>query len=267
MGAMGASGAWIRKPFHSGGGSGIREWRGEPMPPRMYLQEMIEGTPGSIVFAAGSGACVPIAFSRQLVGDENFGGSAFRYCGNIVAPVDDRQFAHGGALFDAASAVARCVSSAFGLVGVNGIDFIARDRMVYPLEVNPRWCSSVEVAERAFGMTFFPLHVAACSGGMLPSFDCAAALERTEAVGKAIVYARQAVSVGDTSRWLDDVSVRDVPQSGERFRAGQPICSVFANAADSEECYRLLVSRAARVYAELERRTGDSNPAKAGLHA
>ena len=47
-------------------------------------------------------------------------------------------------------------------------------------------------------------------------------------------------------------SVRDVPRSGERFRPGQPICSVFATAAGSAACYRLLVSRAARVYAELE---------------
>lgn len=266
-GARGARGAWLRKPFRSGGGNRVQEWLGEPPPRGMYLQERIDGTPGSIVFAARNGACVPIAFSRQLAGDVNFGGGAFRYCGSIIAPLGDRQFSDGGALFDAASAVAREVSSAFGLAGVNGIDFIARGGILYPLEVNPRWCSSVEVAERAFGMTFFPFHIAACSGGMLPSFDCAAALERTEAVGKAIVYARQAVSVGDTSRWLDDVSVRDVPQSGACFRAGQPVCSVFANGADSEACYRLLVSRAARVYAELERRTGDSRPAEAGLPA
>jgi predicted ATP-grasp superfamily ATP-dependent carboligase len=251
--ARGAKGAWLLKPFRSGGGSGVRAWRGEPTPGGMYLQEKIDGTPGSIVFAAGNGACVPIAFSRQLIGDANFGGAAFRYCGSIVARLGDPQFSDGGALFDAASAVARCVSSTFRLVGVNGLDFIAGDRMVYPLEVNPRWCSSVEVAERAFGTTFFPFHVAAC-GGALPFFDCAAALERTEAVGKAIVYARQPLSVGDTSRWPDDLSVRDVPQSGERFRGGQPVCSVFANAADSDACYRLLVGRAARVYAELEER-------------
>jgi predicted ATP-grasp superfamily ATP-dependent carboligase len=175
-----------------------------------------------------------------------------------MAPPGDRQFADGTAVFDAAAAIARCVSSSFGLVGLNGIDFIARGRVVYPLEVNPRWSSSIEVAERAFAMTLFPVHAAACSG-LLPAFDCIAALERSDVAGKAIVYARKAVSVGDTSSWLEDSSVRDVPRSGEHFRPGQPVCSIFATAADSAACYRLLVSRAARIYAELERCAGAGN--------
>ena len=261
------SNPWLVKPFRSGGGTRIREWRRGPTPRGVYVQQRIDGTPGSMVFVAAQGACVPIGFSRQLVGDANFGAAPFRFCGNILAPLGDRQFDGGAAVFAAAAAVARCVSSTFGLVGLNGIDFIAQGRVVYPLEVNPRWSSSIEVAERAFGMAFFPAHVAACTGGVLPSFDCPAALERSKVVGKAIVYARHAVSVGDTSSWLEDSSVRDVPPSGEHFRPGQPVCSVFATAGDSVACYRLLVSRAARIYTELERRAGDSNPAEAGLHA
>jgi predicted ATP-grasp superfamily ATP-dependent carboligase len=266
-GARGASGAWLLKALRSGGGKGVREWQGEPTPRGMYLQEKINGTPGSIVFAAADGDCVPIGLSRQIVGDANFGAANFRYCGSILAPLGDAQFVRGGAVFEAATDVARCVAGVFGLIGLNGIDFIARDGAVYPLEVNPRWCSSIEVAERAFGMTFFSAHVAACADGVLPTFDCRVALERAQAAGKAIVYARRAVSVADTSHWLDDPSMRDIPHSGEHFRTGEPICSVFAAAADSAACYRVLVSRAARIYAELETRTGDGNPAEAGLHA
>jgi predicted ATP-grasp superfamily ATP-dependent carboligase len=82
----------------------------------------------------------------------------------------------------------------------------------------------------------------------MPSFDCAAALARSAAFGKAIVYARHDGDVGDTARWLDDPDVRDVPRTGQYIRSGQPICSVFARAADSSSCYRLLVSGAASVY-------------------
>jgi predicted ATP-grasp superfamily ATP-dependent carboligase len=198
---------------------------------------------------------VPIGFSRQLVGDSNFGARGYRYCGSILASPDDPQFPDAHALFEATHAVAGCVADEFGLVGLNGLDFIARGRVPYPVEVNPRWSSSIEVAERAFDTAFFAAHVESSAGGALPSFDCARSLKRIGAVGKAIVYARHAGSVGDTATWLEDPAVRDVPRSGEIIRVGQPVCSVFATAADSLACYRLLVIRAERIYAELQHLT------------
>jgi methenyltetrahydromethanopterin cyclohydrolase len=147
------------------------------------------------------------------------------------------------------------VAAEFGLVGLNGLDFIARGPVPFPIEVNPRWSSSIEVAERAFNTTFFTAHVDSSAGGALPSFDCARSLKGISAVGKAIVYARHAGPVGNTAAWLEDPDVRDVPRSGEVLRAGQPVCSVFATAADSLACYGLLVTRAERIYAELQRPT------------
>ena len=244
---------WILKPFRSGGGNRIRRWRGEPVPKTAYLQEHIDGVPGSIVFVAAGGRCVPLAFSQQIVGDMNFGAQRFRYCGSILASPDDPQFTNGGAVFEAADRLARCVSAEFGLVGLNGIDFVARNGVPYPLEVNPRWPSSIELAERAFSTAFFAAHAAACADSALPTFDLATSLSDRGAVGKAIVYARDSGSVGNTSRWLDDPDVRDVPRSGELVRAGQPVCTIFASAADSHACYRQLVDRAARIYTELRR--------------
>jgi predicted ATP-grasp superfamily ATP-dependent carboligase len=141
------------------------------------------------------------------------------------------------------------------LLGINGLDFVARDGVPYPIEVNPRWSASVEVAERAFETTLFQAHADACRRGVLPAFDCQDRLSRTSSVGKAIVFARRSCHVADTDSWLDDPTVRDVPRSGECFRAGQPICSVIATAADSRACYRALVDRAERIYADLERAT------------
>jgi len=157
-------------------------------------------------------------------------------------------------LFETAAAQARCVASEFGLLGINGLDFVARDGIPYPIEVNPRWSASVEVAERAFEATFFHAHAEACRGGALPAFDCRDWLSHA-AVGKAIVYARRACTVRDTDSWLHDAMRHDVPRSGECFRAGQPICSVIVTAADSRACYRGLVERAERLYAAFERAT------------
>jgi len=247
--------SWLVKPFHSGGGNRIRPWSATPVPPTSFLQERIDGTAGSIVFAAAAGRCVPLGLSRQLVGDCNFGGQGYRYCGSILASLGDQQFVQGRVLFETAVAQARCVASEFNLVGINGLDFVARDGVPYPLEVNPRWSASVEVAERACEATFFHAHAEACHSGALPAHDCRDWLFRTASVGRAIVYARRACTAGDTDAWLHDPAVRDVPRSGESFRSGQPVCSVVATAADSQACYRALADRAARIYADLERAT------------
>lgn len=246
---------YLLKPFRSGGGNCIRRWRGGRIPRTAYLQEQIGGTPGSLVFVAAGGDCVPIGFSRQLAGHPAFGGSGFRYCGNILAPVDDDHLQRGRALLDAATSLARAVTSEFGLVGLNGIDFIARDGVPVLLEVNPRWSSSVELSERAFETTFFQAHVDACRSGTLPSFDLRSALLSTRAFGKAIVYARENARVRDSSGWLDDPDLRDVPRGGQYVRAGQPICSVFASAPDSRSCYEALVDRAERIYGQLDQAT------------
>jgi predicted ATP-grasp superfamily ATP-dependent carboligase len=245
--------SWLVKPCRSGGGNRIRLWSGTRVLPTSYLQKRIDGTAGSLVFVAADGRCVPLGLSRQLVGDANFGGQGYRYCGSVLASLDDQQFARGRVLLETAVAQARCVAAEFGLLGINGLDFVARDGVPYPVEVNPRWSSSVEVAEHACEATFFPAHADACHSGALPAVDCRDWLFRTAAIGKAIVYARRACTVGDTDSWLHDPALRDVPRSGESFRSGQPVCSVLATAADSQACYRALVDRVQRVYADLER--------------
>jgi len=240
---------WLVKPFSSGGGNRIRHWEGERVPRTSYLQERIDGTPGSIVFAAAEGQCVPLGLSRQLVGDPNFGATGYRYCGSILAPLEDPQFTNGHALLADATAMARCVASEFGLVGINGVDFVARGGLPYAVEVNPRWSASLEVAERAFGLALFSAHADACRTGALPAFDLALSLRDAPVVGKAVVYAQQTGRAADTRAWLEDPMVRDVPRAGEIFRKGQPICSVFAMARDSDACYTALVERAEAIYA------------------
>jgi uncharacterized protein len=241
---------WLVKPFRSGGGNRIRPWHGGSIPRTCYLQERIDGWSGSLVFVAAAGACVPLGFSRQLAGDPLFGGNGYRYCGSIVAPVEPT-------LLQKAVAVAECVTAEFGLTGLNGIDFVvARDGVPYPVEVNPRWSSSMEVAEKLLDATLFSMHVAACSTSDRPpegaSHDLEARSPGARVMGKAIVYARQACSVGETAAWLNDPTVRDVPHSGERFRPGQPVCTVLAAGDDARQCHRLLAKRADRIYAQLD---------------
>jgi predicted ATP-grasp superfamily ATP-dependent carboligase len=238
-----ASGSWLLKPRRSGGGHGTRVWRhGEKVPRTHYLQERIGGTPGSIVFAADGRRAVTLGLTRQLVGDVGFGAHGFRYCGSLLGDPAGF-FRRGEGLLEAARSLATTLTAEFGLVGLNGIDFVVRDGVPYPIEVNPRYSASMELIERAHGLSMFEAHVRACRG-TLPT----APPPKDEVEGKAIVFARRDVTLGDTRRWVDHSSFADVPHPGERIRRGHPICTVFAKGSDADSCHRLLMRRAATVY-------------------
>jgi predicted ATP-grasp superfamily ATP-dependent carboligase len=243
---------WLVKRRASGGGHGVSRWRhGDEVPADAYLQEFIEGVPTSVLFVAASGRAAPIGVSLQLIGDAAFGVSGFRWCGNILTgscrDVDE---------VNGVAQVAAAICDEFALVGVNGIDLIARDGVPYAVEVNPRWCASMELVERAYGVSVFGMHAAACRDGALPAFDLANARRGAPAVGKAIVFARHDVDVGNTRPWLVNRDppagdLRDIPHAGTRIRAGRPICSVFATARDAAACRAELVRKAEQVYASV----------------
>jgi hypothetical protein len=102
----------------------------------------------------------------------------------------------------------------------------------------------------------------------LPDFDLRAAQRSATAVfGKAVVFARRDVVIGDTSAWLPAVpglphrpgppdllglpALRDVPRAGEHIAAGRPVCTVFAGGRTVAECHGALVERARHVYAAI----------------
>jgi uncharacterized protein len=235
-------GRWLLKPLRSGGGARVRRWRGPQVPRSHYAQAFTEGTSGSVVFVAAGGRAVVLGTTRQLVGDAAFGASGFRYCGSLlIGPADSSRHAQ-------AEAIAGVAAEAFGLVGVGGVDFIDDGRVMHPIEVNPRWTASMELVERARGLSVFDAHARACTSGALPAPD---GQDAALVHGKAIVFARQDVIAGDTYEWLADPTVRDIPRPGTRIAPRQPVCTVLAQGADAAACYHALVNRAEAVYAQL----------------
>ena len=232
---------WLLKPLASGGGRGIREWRpGMRLPRSGYLQALVEGVPGSVVFIAAAGEAVPLALTRQLAGEPAFGAGPFRYCGSLLEPV-------GTPLATRAYALARAVAAEFELVGLNTVDFIAAGYEPHAVEVNPRWSASMELVEQALDCSLFALHAEACERGKLP--ERAAATGGTW--GKAVLFAKEPVTIGDTSPWLSDRFIRDIPHPGERMRRGQPICTILATAPHAADLRAALDRRASRVYDDL----------------
>ena len=241
---------WMIKPLSSGGGHGVRRWFGGHVSSDCYLQQYVEGTPGSVVFVAAGGRSVSLGITRQLLGDGAFGATGYRYCGNILTASAGTE--GDDAIVGPAGLIASVVAQEFDVVGVNGVDFIEHGGGLYPIEVNPRWCASMELVERAYGVSVFGVHADACTTGALPAFDISIVRRNPLVAGKAIVFARREVVMGDTRGWLDDPDVRDVPRPGERITEGHPVCTVFAEGADAPACYDALKQRASDVYARIE---------------
>jgi uncharacterized protein len=235
------AGRWLRKPVRGGGGTRVRGWRGGALPAGTYVQERIDGVACSAA-AVGDGVdAVVLGVTEQLVGQRAFGVRGHRWCGNLAPPRLPAGERH--ALLRQARAICSSLTRAFALRGLFGVDFIWDGERTWTVEVNPRPTASLEAIR---GIDAFGAHVEACAG-RLPRVDAA----HGGAAGKAVLFATDAVVVGDSERWLEQ-GVRDVPHPGERIAAGRPICTVVAHAATPEAALAQLEQQAARLRAELE---------------
>jgi len=107
----------------------------------------------------------------------------------------------------------------------------------------------MELAERAFGVNVFSLHLEGLAGRLPRASVAGRAPEGC--VGKGIVYARRALVVPDTEQWLVR-GVRDVPSRGQSIAAGHPVCTVLARGRDRQACLDGLFSAAGAVYRDSE---------------
>lgn len=240
-------GRWLRKPIRSGGGHRITFWSPNRRPGKGYLlQEYIPGLAGSASFVANGRECVVLGITEQLIGTPEFGAQGFHYCGNIL-PLAPTRGEGGEDVLAQVRHISAGLTREFGLVGVNGFDFVLHEEQVIPVEVNPRYSASMELMEWACGLSIFDLHVRAITCGELPDVEPGAS---QGFYGKAIVYAGKAGRAPDTTGWLAR-DVRDVPFPGEALRPGGPICTVLANASTRDACFARLVAQANTLIGEI----------------
>lgn len=264
----GGGGRWLRKPIRSGGGHRITFWPPDRRPGKGYLlQEYVPGLAASASFVANGRECVVLGITEQLIGTPEFGARGFQYCGNILplaSPSPKREaiplpIEGGRSVLAQVRHISAALTREFGLVGVNGFDFVLNEGRVIPVEVNPRYSASMELIEWAYGLSIFDLHVRAITQGELPEFNLATAslpsslgggVRGEGFYGKAIVYAEKEGRAPDTTGWLER-GIRDVPFPGEGLRQGGPICTVLASAPTRDACFTSLVAQAKALIGEV----------------
>jgi predicted ATP-grasp superfamily ATP-dependent carboligase len=241
--------SWLRKPVRSGGGHDIELWSGQPLDQDHVLQEHLEGRPASAAFVADGTCSVLLAVTEQLIGREALGARGYTWCGNIL-PFADGSSERVSEILRSVERTVERLTRRFGLRGVNGIDFVIADGLDGPngrpqpslVEVNPRYTASMELVERAYGVSVFDLHVRSF-GGELPPFLLEERLDHSGFHGKGIVYAERDVVMPGTDGWRSE-GRRDIPFSGEEIEAGHPICTVLAEGESRAGCWRTLVRKA-----------------------
>jgi predicted ATP-grasp superfamily ATP-dependent carboligase len=233
---------WLAKRAGGSGGLHVRgatEAAADPSPPPddLYYQHEQPGTPMSALFVADGERATVVALNRLLTA--TLGGRRHAYAGAIGpvrAPALERRIA---------TALAALVPE-FGLRGLASLDFVA-DAQCHPwlLEINPRPSASMALHAGAWPGGLVRAHVEAVRG-RLPS----APARRLPGVrGTRVVFASCEGGIDDA---LSDAlatmaHVHDLPVAGSRFAAGEPVCSVSADAGDVDEVSRILYARAARV--------------------
>ena len=233
-------GGWLVKPLASAGGRGIRAFLGGSSRPESphYYQERVEGIDLAAIFVADRSVGRLLGVTRQWIGGTG-DRDPFAYRGSLGPwPLDFRERS-------AIAAIGSALSSAFGLVGLFGVDLLLHEGIPWPVEVNPRYTASVEVLEMALGMSALIGHAQACDptiGRREPSSN-----EKARFVGKAIVFApsecrfpRRDPRTTANPRVL---RLADIPDPGTHFEAGDPVMTLIQCSETIEECGHRLERR------------------------
>lgn len=246
---------WLVKPIASAGGREVRPYNGQAgRPGSVYYQRWIAG-PALAAIAVADGS------ETRLLG---ITGHWFDEAGQGDQPPD---FTYRGSIgpWPVAATVrervdrlCRTLAEGIGLIGLFGVDFILKDGVPWPLEVNPRYTASVEVLELALGRSFLDEHRRASDPDVsTPAIFPAPGGDRPTVVGKRIIYADGPCRFPEirprrpTTDPFAIPRIADVPAAGTRFETGQPVLTLIESGPSIAACRARLERRRSRWAARL----------------
>ncbi len=215
--------AWLVKPCCGEGGKGVRFFAEQESAAdeEVYYQRYIEGEPFSLLFLANGEGIRIIGFNTQWTANHD-SDRPFLFAGAT------NRADLGGRQREAVAEYAAKLTSATRLVGLNSLDFLADGGTCRVLEINPRPSATMALYDEDFAEGLLSEHIAACRGELPP---CARGRSPVRAI--RIVYAPEAVIVPKDFPWPKECA--DIPDSGARIGAGQPLCSLMVRCGGEGE--------------------------------
>lgn len=206
---------WLLKPWRGEGGLAIRRCSVGDEAEHGYWQRYINGRSMSVLFVASRGGIELIGFNEQWLADCNsehpfmFGGVSSR------AEVPD-------AVQMQMTEWVLKLSAAYGLRGLNSLDFILDEGDCYALEINARISASAQL----YGKSVLLKHLQAFQDHPDESVEVSALPSAYQ-----IVYARNPVTISEGFEW--PLWTADRPNPGAIVATGEPICSIIASGKNS----------------------------------
>ncbi|HLD09981.1 MAG TPA: ATP-grasp domain-containing protein [Methylophilaceae bacterium] len=230
--APGEGEGWLVKSAGGSGGTYIRSCDAQ-LAAGDYCQRKVEGRPVSILFLADGASAEIVGFNEQW-----------------LAPTIEMPFRYGGAVgninlpeccAERMAQAARAVTAAAGLRGLNSMDFLLDGEDELALEVNPRLSATFDLYDVP---DLFERHLRACRGELssLPSASHASKAH-------LVMYASRDMTIPGMLDW--PVWTADLPPAETLLKAGEPLCTVLAQAPDAEAAKSLIFARAHQLKAQL----------------
>jgi predicted ATP-grasp superfamily ATP-dependent carboligase len=209
-----------------------------------YYQQFVSGQSVSLLFVSNSRTVEVIGFNEQWLSQTEM--LPFRY-GGAVSNVELSQ-----AVKQQLITAAEKITVTFGLLGLNSLDAVVNNGLVYVLEINPRLSASFDLYEadklyeaNNVALNLMNVHIQASHAAELLKFKAA-----TVCKAHAVVYAISDIVIASTfswPAWVLDIPLLISPQKEIRLLAGEPICTVMAQAESAEKSKQLIDARLAEI--------------------
>jgi uncharacterized protein len=255
-------GSFLVKPRASGSGRSIHSWTpGAPdhAQEAMIWQRHVPGVPHAASFIMAHGRARLLGLSRQLIGEPWCTGRPFTYGGSVTLSVAESP----PRLAATAAEIGAVLAERFDLVGAIGVDFVVdANGRPWILEVNPRVTASMELHERATGISIAAAHLEACT---MPRRTAAtptcggdgrnwAKAVLHAAAPLAITAARVAEWRARAEEWAHDdggrPAIADIPTPDQILAARAPVLTVFARGDSADAALTAIRRRALALAAD-----------------